>query len=425
MSRVRANPPRRRKPLRPPAKDPAHAQNTSLIALLDDELDEYSVGDWRSRNLRLTELLTGLGLYDDKAVPSEAHRVLTDALIHLLNNAATDPQNAGHVRAQNENVLHYGLAASVPKTSLTIALEAGFIHDLNKAMGEPLRQDEYGVLDTRGRKLPLMTTMAQIVGLNHLGERTRAAIHSATRLPNGALDLSIAQAIDRTIVHHGLGSSRFIQDLLNGRNPWWGDGFVNELTGERKLTHPEQPPLTIESVIHDLADSTQQMQGGAAWLMKYPAGFWRASGRSLADMMSSGDVESSTQGSIPLSLRLQIVVESATCEEIINVAAEAQILDAERARALRKAIDEATDSSSLWIEDNSEYLANANGGSVYHDVGRALGVSAEDAHARLKAAIAGTHEANELETLVWESGRRVDLERARALAHKIQNTRLA
>lgn len=423
MARVRPSPPRRRKPLRPPPKEAV--QSTSLVDLLDDELDEYSVGDWRARNLRLTQILVDLGVYDDKAVPAESHRLLTDSLIHLLNGAATDPQNAGHVRAQNENVLHYGLAATVPKTSLTVALEAGFIHDLNKAMGEPLRQDEYGVLDHRGRKLPVMTTMAQIVGLNHLGERTRAAIQSATRLSAGALDPAIAAAIDRTIVHHGIGSSRFIQDLLNGNNPWWGDGFVDERTGERKLTHPEQPPLTIESVIHDLADSTQQMQGGAAWLMKYPAGFWRASGRSLADMMSSGDVESSTQGSIPLSLRLQIVVESATCEEIINVALDQKIIDEDRARALRKAVDEATDSSSQWIDDNPDYLATANGGSVYHDVGRTLGISAQDAHARLKAARAGSQEATELESLVWESGRRVDLDRARSLAQKIQNTRLS
>src|SRR6185295_17385277 len=134
------------------------------------------------------------------------------------------------------------------------------------------------------------------------------------------------------------------------------------------------PPNSLESVIHDLADSTQQMQGGAAWLMKYPAGFWRASGRSLADMLSGGSVESSTLGSVPLSLRLQIAVETATCEEIIVVAEEAQLIDLDRGRALRKAVDEATDSSALWIEDTPEYLADPDGVSVYHDVGRALGV---------------------------------------------------
>lgn len=396
----------------------------SLVELLDDQLDEYTVGDWRARNVRLVELLAELGLYDPHAVPYEAHRLLTDSLIHVLNGAATDPQNAGHVRAQNENVLHYGLAAKVPKLALTIALEAGMIHDLNKAMGEPLRQDAFAVRDPSGKPLRLMTTMAQIVGLNHLGERTRTALESATKLNAGALDAEIAQQIDRTVIHHGIGSSRFIQDLLSGKNPWWGEEFVDPSSQAKKLIHPDQPENSIESVIHDLADSTQQMQGGAAWLMKYPAGFWRASGRSLADMLSSGNVESSTLGSVPLSLRLQIAVESATCEDIIIVAEEAKIIDPVRGRALRKAVDEATDSSALWIEDNPSYLADPSGVSVYHDVGRSLGVRPEEALAKLKRAVAGSPEANELEPLVWESGRRVDLDRARALAHKIQNTRL-
>src|SRR5262245_6864871 len=110
MARAPASPPqrRRRSPPRSPSKSETRAEKTSLLELLDDELDEYTVGDWRARNLRLTEILSELGLYDTDAVPYEAHRLLTDSLIHVLNGAATDPQNAGHVRAQNENVLHYG-----------------------------------------------------------------------------------------------------------------------------------------------------------------------------------------------------------------------------------------------------------------------------------------------------------------------------
>jgi hypothetical protein len=138
-------------------------------------------------------------------------------------------------------------------------------------------------------------------------------------------------------------------------------------------------------------------------------------------MMSSGNVESSTLGSVPLSLRLQIAVETATCEDIIIAGEEAELLDPDRGRALRRAVDEATDSSALWIEDGEEYLADPDGVSVYHDVGRALGVSAADAHHRLKGAIAGSRESRELESLVWESGHRVDLDRARALAHRIQS----
>src|SRR5690349_1754449 len=104
MARAPATPhPKRRRklPARAPSKTEFRPDPPSLLALLDDELDEYTVGDWRSRNLRLTEILSELGLYDQDAVPYEAHRMLTDSLIHVLNGAATDPQNAGHVRAQN------------------------------------------------------------------------------------------------------------------------------------------------------------------------------------------------------------------------------------------------------------------------------------------------------------------------------------
>ncbi|MCK6544789.1 hypothetical protein L6R52_02905 [Myxococcota bacterium] len=402
---------------RAPSKTGRGETSRSLVRLLDDDLDHYTVHDWRVRNLRLYDELVDLGFVDPHVVPAEAHRFLTEALIQVMNGAATDPQNAGHVRAQNENILHFGLAARVPKRTLTIALAAGFIHDLNKAMGEPLRQDELGVRDVRGRLVPMMTTMAQIVGLNHLGERTRSTLAAATRLSKGALDREVFAAIDRCIVHHGLGSSRFIRELVAGKNPWWGEEFVDPVTGVQKLVHPAQPPLTLESVIHDLADSTQQMQGGAAWLMKYPAGFWRGSGRSLADMLSGGDPDA--DAAVPMSLRLQIDVETATCREIIVSAEAANIIDAALAVKLLDAVGEATRSSRQWIEDDAEYLADRDGESVYHDLGRALGVAPETARDKLAATISGTPEADELETVLWRSGRRVDLQRARDLAHRI------
>lgn len=414
-----ASSPRRRAARGPSsAKRAPDAGRTRLFELLDDKVEDYTVSDWRDRNLSLSKRLADLGLIDREIVPPEAHRALTESLIHVLNGAATDPQNAGHVRAQNENIVHYGLHARLSPKSLTIALEAGFIHDLNKAIGEPLRQDELGVRDPRGRLVPAITTMAQSVGLNHLGERTRAAIVAATRLKAGALAPEVAKDIDRCIVHHGLGSSRFIQDLLEGKNAWWGAEFVDPNTGERRLIHPEQPPLTLESVVHDLADSTQQMQGGAAWLLKYPAGFWRASQRSLADMLSGGD--GVAEDGIPMSLRLQSRVETATCNEIIDLAEKQAILDSARGSSLRKAVTEATASSERWICDSADYLADPGGMSVYHDVGRALGTSAEDAHGQLAQAIIGSAQCDVLERLVWESAARVDRDRARSLADRIQ-----
>lgn len=419
MAASKPPPPRRRSSTRTraPSKVGRGDTSRSLVRLLDDDLDHYTVHDWRGRNLRLFDELVELGLVDAHVLPPESHRFLTEALIQVMNGAATDPQNAGHVRAQNENVLHFGLAAGVPKRTLTIALAAGFVHDLNKAMGEPLRQDEWGVRDARGKLVPMMTTMAQIVGLNHLGERTRSTLVAATRLSKGALDRDVFAAIDRTIIHHGLGSSRFIRELVDGKNPWWGEEFVDPSTGIRKLVHPAQPPLTLESVIHDLADSTQQMQGGAAWLMKYPAGFWRGSGRSLADMLSGGDPHA--DAAVPMSLRLQIDVETATCRELVQAAEVAGIIDVPLGVKLLDAVGEATRSSRQWIEDDPEYLADRDGESVYHDLGRALGLPPESARDRLASTMPGTPEADELETVLWRSGRRVDLGRARDLAHRI------
>jgi hypothetical protein len=417
--RTTSSQPRKRK-ARAPAQGRSRGHQPSartLLQLLDDKVEEYTVQDWRLRNLRLVEVLADMKLLDLEVVPKEAHRVLTDLLIHVMNGAATDPQNAGHVRAQNENILHYGITARLSPERLSVVLEAGFIHDLNKAMGEPLRGDEFGVRDQHGRLVPLMTTMAQIVGLNHLGDRTRSAIHAATKLTKGALSPEVARAIDQCIVHHGLGSSKFIQDLVEGRNSWWGSEFIDPDTHQRKLVHPAQPPLTLESVVHDLADSTQQMQGGAAWLMKYPAGFWRASGRSLADMLSGRD--QSKHEDIPMSLRLQIDVETETCHAIIEDARARQILTDALAEKLLRAVKAATASSREWIDNDPEYLGRKDGESVYHDVARTLRVSAEAAHKKLECALAGSDECAALEPIVWQSGRRVDLARAKALASMI------
>src|SRR5207237_850121 len=144
--------------------------------------------------------------------------------------------------------------------------------------------------------------------------------------------------------------------------------------------------------------------GGAAWLMKYPAGFWRGSGRSLADMLSGRD--QSKDSDIPMSLRLQIEVETATCGAILEEARAKGIVDADQSARLEKAVKDATASSAEWIDDSPEYLARKDRESVYHDVSRSLRISPEQAKARLNEAVAGTPECSALEPIVWESGRR-------------------
>ncbi len=392
-------------------------ERSNAVELFDDDLGSYSLEAWRARNLAIYALLARQGLIDPKIVPEGAHRYLTDQLIHIRVGAANDPQNAGHVRAQNENVIHYALAAAASPATLTIALEAGFIHDLNKAFGEPLRADAYAVRDAHGRPLRVMSTMAQIVGLNHLGARTRGALDAATRLAQDPLSAEVAAAIDRCIIHHGLGSSRFIKDLVQGQNPWWGDEFVDTQTGAPRIIHPPQPPLTIESLIHDLADSTQQMQGGAAWLMKYPAGFWRASGRSFADMLSRPGTPEDT---VPMSLRHQIEVETDTCRQLIDQALDNALISPSAAERLRQAVDAAAESSRAWLDDRPQTLAGP-AQTAYHDLAQAWGVSAEQAHLRLQNATPGTPEGDHAEELLWRSGRRLDRERAKDLARAVES----
>jgi hypothetical protein len=388
----------------------------AIVELLDDDVVNYSLKAWQKRNIEFYAILIGRKLVDPAVVSVEAQRRLTETLIHYRVGAAIDSQNAGHVRAQNENVVHYAIAAHVPRETLTIALTAGFIHDLNKAVGEPLRTDELAVRDPGGGVVPVMTTIAQIVGLNHLGLRTHRALEAVVRA-NVGLDEPTALRVDRCIVHHGLGSSQFIRDLVDGRNPWWGAEFVDPVTKIRKLVHPPQPSFTLESVIHDLADSTQQMQGGGAWMLKYPAGYWAASGRSFASMIS-GDDRGASDG-IPMSLRHQIDVETTTCREIIGRAIVEGLIDPPRASALHQAVDTATSWSREWIDDSKASLAVADGRSVYHDVGRSLGISPFEAATRLAGASPGTPEGDALEELIWMSGRRVDSDRARGLANLI------
>lgn len=386
----------------------------TLIELFDDDITSFTLRDWRRRNLELYAYLEELGLIDPELISQDAHKRLMEVMLHARVGAANDPQNAGHVRAQNENVIHYALSAKVPKACLTISLEAGFIHDLNKAIGEPLRTDNFAVRDENGEIVRVMTTMAQLVGLNHLGDRTRRAIYGVTRSKH-AIEFDVAERIDRCIVHHGLGSSRFIQRLVEGDNVWWGKEFVDPGSGARRLIHPEQPELTLESLIHDLADSTQQMQAGSAWFMKYPAGYWAGSGRSFAEMISEDEGE--PEGvNIPMSLRTQIGVESRTCYRIVERAQNEGLITKALDQTLRAAIVDATVGSMRWIDDRGEHLEDQQGESVYHDVARALDCAPVQAYERLSKAIPGTQEGDDVEPIIWESARRVDTLRAERLA---------
>lgn len=387
----------------------------ALLHLLDDDPAHLSVEEWRARNLALHTELVRRGLVDAKTVPAAAHRFLTETLISRENPAATDPLNAGHVRAQNANVLHYGLALGLDARRLAVALEAAFIHDLNKAVGEELRRDRYAVRRHDGRRVERQETVAACVGLNHLGERTRAALARATKLPSGRLSAPVAEAIDRCIVHHGLGSSRFIQRLVDGDNEWWGSEFVDPKTGTRLLVHPPMPPLSLESVVHDLADSTQQMQGGVAWLLKYPEGFWREAGLSYWQMLSDPRAEAGR--GVAGSLARQIALETATSESIILTARFDLELGAGEAKALKGALARAVRSTARWIDDRPGALAQPRGSSVYHDVARALGGTPKQAKRRLESCGPGDPQ---LDAVVWRSARALDLRRLSALARAIE-----
>jgi hypothetical protein len=396
-------------------------QVRELVGLFDVDPVEFTVEEWRRRNFNIYAELEGRGLIDAALVPEPAHRFLTETLIRDDNPAATDPQNAGHVRAQNENVLHYGLSAGVPRRCLTIALEAAFIHDLNKSVSAPLRRDRFAVRTGRGEVHPEMRSVAESVGLNHLGEETRARIDDTTRLLRGPLSVEIASAIDACIVHHGLGSSRFIQHLLDGDNEWWGAQFIDTKTGVRRLVHPAQSVLTLESVIHDLADSTQQMQGGVAWLSKYPGGFWRDSGRSYWQMIS--DPEPAQRSSIPMSLRHQIDVESETCRRIIADARLEGLIDEAEAELLVDALASAVRRTEAWIDDRRSTLSRSAGNTVYHDLAKLVGLaSPARALGRLQDTGPESPGARDLEPLLAKSARRVDLGRTRDLARLIERS---
>src|SRR5262249_40961114 len=55
-------------------RSPKLEQRSAVVDLLDDDVTDYTVADWASRNMRIVELLEDLGLYDPEIVPHEAHQ---------------------------------------------------------------------------------------------------------------------------------------------------------------------------------------------------------------------------------------------------------------------------------------------------------------------------------------------------------------
>ena len=381
--------------------------------LLDDDVTRYTLADWRARNIELYAILSECCVVDPAVVSASVVQFLGNRLLNPRVGAALDLQNAGHIRAQNENVVYFGLFSGVDRQARTVAFVAGLIHDLNKAFREVLRTDAFAVTDSGGNVVREMTTEARIVGLNHLGDRTRRALEDATKLAHAPLDPEVAHQIDQCIVHHGLGSSRFVRDLVAGINPWWGHEFVDPKTSQRLLHHPPPPPLSLASILHDLADSTQQMQAGLAWLMKYPTGYWSTSGRSFREMLSGGSAD---DGPIPLSLRCQIEVELETSSAIVQKGREQSLLSDTEAERLLEALRLTVESSRRWIRtpDGSDTSP-----TIYTEVAQILGLSIEEAFERMTHMEPGAARSVELERAIWLAARKLDAERAKDLADLI------
>lgn len=340
---------------------------------LDGISDAALIAAWRRRGIDLwAAMASELSAY----VGAAAIEALLTALIHEDNPACHDRSNAAHVMAQNDNLVILASGAGLPGEALAIALAAGLVHDLNKAADEPLRQDELGVRTADGQPVDRLRAAAEVVGLNHYGERTRRAFDAL--VGDGLLDEASARQIDRCVVHHGLGSSRFIRGLVRGELGFGRDDFVAP-DGRPRLRLPPQPRPTLATVLHDLADSAQQMQAGSAWVSKYPLGYWRESGASWRQLLS-GDVDTFD---MPVGLIGQLEVELATCQDILREGVAAEVLHRGMALRLERGVHALIDAGRAWADDDPETLALPHGGTVYHQLAQAQGGTAADAHARL------------------------------------------
>lgn len=333
---------------------------------------EGSVVAWRRRGLDLWQALgPGLSVH----VPKPAVERLLGELIHLRNPACADASNAAHVMAQNDNLIVLASAVGASDEVVAVALAAGFVHDLNKAPGEALRSDHFAVRTRDGRLLEAMRTEPEVVGLNHYGDRTRRALVGLVE--DGLLRGEVAEAIDACIVHHGLGSSRFVRALVRGELGFGRKDFLDD--GAPRFELPAQPTMTLANVLHDLADSVQQMQAGAAWVSKYPLGYWRASGASWLELLS-GDGD---DGEVPTGLEGQLRTELSTCQDILQAATDAEIIGPRRALRLERGVEGLVASGRAWVDARSETLRLPRGKTVFHQLATSFGTTPFDVKARL------------------------------------------
>lgn len=374
----------------------------AMTPLSDLDWGVKRIEDWRRRGL---DLWRALGPELGAHVPLSCVEALLSELIHRDNPACGDAANATHVMAQNDNLVVLARWAKAPPRDLAVALTAGFVHDLNKATGESLRADRYAVHDADGRRLKTMSTEALVVGLNHYGERTRRAI--ARRVDDG-LAPDIGEAIDTCIVHHGLGSSRFIAGLVRGELGFGRDDFLAP-SGEPRYVLPEQPALTLPSVLHDLADSVQQMQAGAAWVSKYPLGYWRTSGSSWFQLLS-GDGQG---GDVPTGLEGQLRVELSTCQAILRRAIDAGIVNRSLALRLERGVEALVSGGRAWVDAREETLQLPRGETIYHQLAAALGGKSADACLLLERLRPGDDP--NLDARILRAAQSLDAARARQL----------
>ena len=331
------------------------------------------VEDWRRRGL---DLWRALEAELSPFVPTAAIEQLLGRLIRSDNPACMDRGNAAHVMAQNDNVVVLARWGETPPSALALALAGGFVHDLNKAPGEPLRQDAFRVRRQDGAGVPTIHSPAEVVGLNHYGARTRAALDGL--VTGGLLGEDVAAAIDRVILHHGFGSSRFVRALVAGQLAWGKDDYLDE-DGRARYAFPSQPPTTLASVLHDLADSAQQMQVGPAWIAKYPLGYWRKRPASWLEHLT-GELE---EHGIPFGLKAQMRAERATGQAILSHAVEARILSESTALKLDRGVEALIAAGRDWVDDREEVLHLPRGTTVYHQLGQSMGEPAPVIHERL------------------------------------------
>lgn len=350
----------------------------NILKLRDNAV---SIAEWRLRNQEIYSQLGREGYVDTSALPPRIVKAICEELITDSNPAAQDALNAGHIRSQNENILFLAAMANISPRDLAVCITAGFIHDLNKTVGEPLRQDRYAVRNRTGQKIKKQTTIALSVGMNHLGNRTRKVLSQIGKANRRDLRPKIVREIDECIVHHGIGSSLFIQGLFTGQNPWWKDVYWDAASDLPSFIPPPQPPDSVSTIIHDLADSAQQMQGDSGWVQKYPFGYWTESNLSFWQMFWA--CRHKNRIHVARSLAEQVIIETQTCRTILESARASNLLSESQLLRLEVGVHVIAQSSKRWLTPNVQQTM-APGYSLLTDLARDLGLSESRLKSELK-----------------------------------------